>query len=386
MNLDLLFKPSARRLIQMVFISILGIGLIKIYQFSHTQASDSQLQMAKIKSQKNQARSVTALGRVEPKGEVITIGGSLQERIDKLLVQENQQVKVGDVLAYLDSYRERLAEKNIAATQLEEARNRLKAESIFGKAQIEEAESRVEQIKMPQMSEVKAQKATIRGIAVDLQVKQKDLERFSYLQMQGAISQQSLDEKVLAVSNKQNELNNAQATLAKLEQGRSNALLNAYAQVRSAKASLQLSESKIQVESANSNLKLAIARLERTIIRAPQSGKILKILAHSGEAISNQGILEIGNTQQMYVVAEVYETDVSRVKVSQTAIIYSSAFSKNIIGIVEQVGLKVGKKDVLNTDPAAKIDARVVEVKIRLTDSKLVAGMTNLEVNVVIKP
>ncbi|MFN6155300.1 MAG: efflux RND transporter periplasmic adaptor subunit [Dolichospermum sp.] len=342
--------------------------------------------MAKIKSQKNQARSVTALGRVEPKGEVITIGGSLQERIDKLLVQENQQVKVGDVLAYLDSYRERLAEKNIAATQLEEARNRLKAESIFGKAQIEEAESRVEQIKMPQMSEVKAQKATIRGIAVDLQVKQKDLERFSYLQMQGAISQQSLDEKVLAVSNKQNELNNAQATLAKLEQGRSNALLNAYAQVRSAKASLQLSESKIQVESANSNLKLAIARLERTIIRAPQSGKILKILAHSGEAISNQGILEIGNTQQMYVVAEVYETDVSRVKVSQTAIIYSSAFSKNIIGIVEQVGLKVGKKDVLNTDPAAKIDARVVEVKIRLTDSKLVAGMTNLEVNVVIKP
>jgi HlyD family secretion protein len=386
LNLDLLFKPSARRLIQMVFISILGIGLIKIYQFSHTQASDSQLQMAKIKSQKNQARSVTALGRVEPKGEVITIGGSLQERIDKLLVQENQQVKVGDVLAYLDSYRERLAEKNIAATQLEEARNRLKAESIFGKAQIEEAESRVEQIKMPQMSEVKAQKATIRGIAVDLQVKQKDLERFSYLQMQGAISQQSLDEKVLAVSNKQNELNNAQATLAKLEQGRSNALLNAYAQVRSAKASLQLSESKIQVESANSNLKLAIARLERTIIRAPQSGKILKILAHSGEAISNQGILEIGNTQQMYVVAEVYETDVSRVKVSQTAIIYSSAFSKNIIGIVEQVGLKVGKKDVLNTDPAAKIDARVVEVKIRLTDSKLVAGMTNLEVNVVIKP
>ncbi|MBH8567019.1 ABC exporter membrane fusion protein [Nostoc sp. CENA67] len=370
----------------MAIVGVLGIGMIKIYQFSHTQAPNSQMPIAKIQSQKNQVRSVAALGRVEPQGEVITIGGSVGERIDKLLVQEGQQVKVGDVLAYLDSYQEQLAAKNAAATQLQEARNRMKAESMFGKAQIAEAESRIGQIKTPQMSEIVAQKATIEGIEVDLQAKQKDLERFTYLHNQGAISQQSLDDKVLEVRTKQNELNNAKATLAKLEQGRSTDLLNAQTQVRSAQASLQLAESKVQVESANSNLKLAIARLERTIIRTPQSGQILKIFAHSGEAISDQGILQIGNTKQMYVVAEVYETDVSRVKVGQTAVISSNALPKDIIGVVEQIGLKIGKKDVLNTDPAAKIDARVVEVKIRLTDSQLVAGLTNLEVNVLIKP
>ncbi|BBD63733.1 DevB family ABC exporter membrane fusion protein [Nostoc commune NIES-4072] len=360
--------------------------MIKIYQFYHTQAPDSQMAIAKVQEQKNRVRSVTSLGRVEPQGEVITIGGSREERIDKLLVQEGQQVKVGDVLAYLDSYQERLAEKNAAATQLQEARNRFKAESMFGKAQIEEAESRIRQIKMPQMSEIEAQKATVQKIEIALQAKQKDLERFSYLQMQGAISQQSLDDKLLEVSSTENELNNAKAILAKLEQGRSTDLLYAQAQVRSAQASLQLAESKVQVESANSNLKLAIARLELTIIRAPQSGQILKIFAHSGEAISDQGILQIGNTQQMYVVAEVYETDIHRVKVGQTAIISSSAFSKSIPGVVEQMGLQVGKKDVLNTDPAAKIDARVIEVKIRLTDSKLVTRLTNLAVNVLIKP
>ncbi|WP_318781314.1 ABC exporter membrane fusion protein [Amazonocrinis nigriterrae] len=386
MNLDLVFKPSGKRLIPMAIVGVLGIGMIKIYQFSHTQAPNSQMPIAKIQSQKNQVRSVAALGRVEPQGEVITIGGSVGERIDKLLVQEGQQVKVGDVLAYLDSYQEQLAAKNAAATQLQEARNRMKAESMFGKAQIAEAESRIGQIKTPQMSEIVAQKATIEGIEVDLQAKQKDLERFTYLHNQGAISQQSLDDKVLEVRTKQNELNNAKATLAKLEQGRSTDLLNAQTQVRSAQASLQLAESKVQVESANSNLKLAIARLERTIIRTPQSGQILKIFAHSGEAISDQGILQIGNTKQMYVVAEVYETDVSRVKVGQTAVISSNALPKDIIGVVEQIGLKIGKKDVLNTDPAAKIDARVVEVKIRLTDSQLVAGLTNLEVNVLIKP
>ncbi|MDF5707238.1 MAG: ABC exporter membrane fusion protein [Nostoc sp. S4] len=386
MNLDLVFKPSGKKIIPMAIVGILGIGLLETYQFSRTKAPDSQMQVAKIQSRKNQVRSVTSLGRVEPQGEVITIGGSLEERIDRLLVQEGQQVKLGDVLAYLDSYQERLAEKNAAATKLQEARSRLKAESMFGKAQIAEAESRIGQIKTPQMSEITAQKATIKGIKVDLQAKQKDLKRFAYLQKQGAISQQSLDDKVLLVSSKQNELNNAKATLAKLERGRSTALQNAQAQVQSAQANLQLAENKVQIESANSDLKLAIARLERTIIRAPKSGQILKIFARSGEAISDQGIVQIGNTQQMYVVAEVYETDVSRVKVGQAAIISSSAFPKDIPGVVEQVGLEVGKKDVLNTDPAAKIDARVVEVKIRLKDSQLVAGLTNLEVNVVIKP
>ena len=43
---------------------------------------------------------------------------------------------------------------------------------------------------------------------------------------------------------------------------------------------------------------------------------------------------------------------------------------------------KVGKKDVLNTDPAADIDARVVEVKIALSpeDSNKVSGLTYAKV------
>jgi HlyD family secretion protein len=44
------------------------------------------------------------------------------------------------------------------------------------------------------------------------------------------------------------------------------------------------------------------------------------------------------------------------------------------------------KNDVLNIDPAAKIDARVVEVRVRLDDSASVANLTNLSVDVVIHP
>ena len=48
------------------------------------------------------------------------------------------------------------------------------------------------------------------------------------------------------------------------------------------------------------------------------------------------------------------------------------------LGTVDRIGLKIGKKDVLDTDPAADTDARVVEVEIRLDDPQQVAGLTNL--------
>ena len=47
---------------------------------------------------------------------------------------------------------------------------------------------------------------------------------------------------------------------------------------------------------------------------------------------------------------------------------------------------KVAKQDSLGTDPAARKDARVVEVEIRLDDSQAAAGLTNLQVEVEIAP
>jgi len=53
---------------------------------------------------------------------------------------------------------------------------------------------------------------------------------------------------------------------------------------------------------------------------------------------------------------------------------------------VERIGFKIGKKDVLSTDPVADADARVVEVDIRLDEPKLVAALTNLRVEVIFEP
>jgi HlyD family secretion protein len=94
------------------------------------------------------------------------------------------------------------------------------------------------------------------------------------------------------------------------------------------------------------------------------------------------GVIDLGNTKQMYVVAEIYETDIGRIKVGQKATIESEAFAEKITGKVDSIGLKIAKNDVLGTDPAAKTDVRIIEVKIKLDDSKTVERLTNLQVRV----
>src|SRR5262249_13374229 len=88
---------------------------------------------------------VAALGRLEPQGETIDIGAPVNDRLGRLLVQQGQDVEAGDILAYLESYAERLAERNYAESQLHDAEARHAAEITYGQASIEEAKTRLKQ-------------------------------------------------------------------------------------------------------------------------------------------------------------------------------------------------------------------------------------------------
>jgi HlyD family secretion protein len=141
-----------------------------------------------------------------------------------------------------------------------------------------------------------------------------------------------------------------------------------------------------QLQTAMVNVKKAEVDLDLAQVRAPIDGQVLKINSKTGEVVSQtNGVMDLGNTSQMYVVAEIYETDIGKIKVGQTATIESEAFEGLITGKVDRIGLRIAKNDVLGTDPAAKTDVRVIEVKIKLDDSKKVSGLTNLQVRVKIE-
>ena len=204
------------------------------------------------------------------------------------------------------------------------------------------------------------------------------------------------------------EINGARAALnQKIETGRSQinqaqAMLKqkaetGQAQINQAKANLdQIAEvrpedvqaAQAAVESAIATKQKAQVDLNLSYVKAPVSASVLKVHTRQGERINTQnGIVELGRTDQMYAIAEVYETDIAKVRNGQRATVTSPVFAGTLEGKVARIGKQIGKKDVLNTDPAADTDARVVEVRIRLNpeSSKKVAALTNLQVEVKIE-
>lgn len=385
-------KPSGTWIVAGAIALTLGIGAVGVFQAFQKQ-SDKASSIIVPSSEKT--RAIAALGRIEPAGQVIHVSGPTGERILRLLVKEGQQLEKGETIAFLESYPERQAEVKLAASRLLEAQNRFIAERELGKAQRQEARTRRNQAENPKVREIVAQDAIVRQSKVEYEQAQVNLKRYQYLQKAGAVSQQDLEDKALNFRSKQQQLNNAIATLAILQEELQTDSNNAKAQINSTTAGAVRSQAQIDLASAKSNLELAKARMTRTIIRAPQTGQILKIRVREGEAIpavasqgsnAQQAIVEMGNTQQMYVVAEVYETDLNKVKIGQIAKITSPVINGEIEGTVDKIGLKIGKNDVVGTDPAANTDTRVVEVKIRLHNSIAVAGLTNLQVNVALQP
>lgn len=143
---------------------------------------------------------------------------------------------------------------------------------------------------------------------------------------------------------------------------------------------------RLKVNTLQADLRRAEVELDHASVRAPMDGQVLHIDARAGEKVGTAGILELAKTDQMYTIAEVYESDIGRVRIGQRATISSPALGRPAHGTVDRIGLKIGRLDVIGTDPLAQTDARVVEVEIRLDDSKDVAALTYLQVEVVIAP
>jgi HlyD family secretion protein len=147
-----------------------------------------------------------------------------------------------------------------------------------------------------------------------------------------------------------------------------------------------LDTAQLHVDMARADLVAAQAVLDLDVVRAPVAGQIVRILARVGERVGPEGFAEIAQNDQMFAVAEVYETDIGRVKPGQRATVTSPAIDGPLGGVVDRIGMQIGKQDALDTDPVARTDARVVEVRVKLDDSAKVAGLSRLQVEVAIEP
>jgi HlyD family secretion protein len=150
----------------------------------------------------------------------------------------------------------------------------------------------------------------------------------------------------------------------------------------SATSQSKLETATMELEVAQAELAAAKAFLDLAIVRSPLRAQVLKIHAYPGERVEADGIMELGATDRMFAVAEVYETDITRVEIGQRARVEAPALAAPLLGTVERIALQVGRMDALSADPIAKTDARVVEVFVLLDEPGKVAQLTNMQVEV----
>ena len=364
-------------------LATLVISVVCYVFFKHSNSSivnaTKQIQPQKLE--------VLALGRLEPEGEIINLSGLVGEKVAKLNVKEGDKVKAGAVIAYLDNHQQMLAQWNLAKSQLEEIKERIANDSLLKQAQIDQAQTQIDSASTPTLSQIYGQKALVRRLEAEQINAKQEYSRWQYLHLQGAVSLQALDSRKLTIDSAVENLNQARQTLDQLVSNRQINIASAKSELRAAQVNKQRVYTDSGLPSAIANLKLVQRQLERTIIHAPRNGEILKILTKEGEAIPQTGtILQMGNTKQMYVVAEVYETDISLIKPGQKAMITSPALPTPVMGVVAKIGKLIYKNNLIGDDPAADTDARVVEVKVRLNnENNLASNLSNLKVDVKIQ-
>ncbi|MFI3290885.1 MAG: efflux RND transporter periplasmic adaptor subunit [Opitutales bacterium] len=135
-------------------------------------------------------------------------------------------------------------------------------------------------------------------------------------------------------------------------------------------------EAKLAIEQAQLNY-------DDFSVKAPIAGTIIEIYSKIGEALSQDGLCELANTDSMYVEAEVYESDLNKIKLGDKAECISHALeNKALSGKVVEISNYVKTNHIFSNNPSDFTNSKVVLVKIALDKPEAVRNLISSQVSV----
>jgi len=311
------------------------------------RAHDSPVVSAAVSNRKPEL--IAAPGRVEPYSEDIKIGSELSGRLKSVNVEEGDAIHRGEVLAELQNadYRAEVESSRANVVAKEAALRKV----INGARLQERAEA---------WSSVDEAKAVMENA-------QSELRRRQELFKAGVVSREDLDRY---------------ASDADVAKAKYDAAVEQHALVDDHAREEDESLAEAEVNLAQAQLEEAEARYEKTFIRSPIDGTVLRKHHRSGESVSNSSttpdpVLTIGDRKALRVRVDVDETDVSKVGVGQRAYVTADAYgARKFWGHVVRVGQQLGPKNVRTDEPTEKVDTKILETLVQLdSGSQLPDGL-----------
>src|SRR5262245_6221867 len=351
-----LIAAHARHRHWLIGAGIAGIALlVKVASVAGHATTGGALPMDPVAARHNGA-GVGCMGRVEPASHLRRLAAPESQSLvtlAELSVGEGDRVERGQLLGWFSTRAARTAALQQAEAEL--------GRSVARLAQVQAG------AKPGDVSAARARVARQRAAEANARA---ELIRVEALWTRKIAAATELDARRTALAVAEAERRAAEQELASVSEVREVDVTVAQAEVAQARASVER----------------ARAELALSELRAPINGTVLKIDTWPGEQVTDRGVLDLGDVTEMHVVAEVYETDVPRVQIGQTADVMLPGGGERLRGEVIALGWQVRKREMLNTDPVDEIDARVVEARIRLDadGAQQLARCSHMHVQVVI--
>lgn len=301
-----------------------------------------------------QVSDVLGLARLMPNGDVSIVAppyGAGDARIAEILVAVGDRVQKGAVLARLDNQ-----------GQMEGAVLQAKANVAIRQAGLVQTRAAVQN----SLDEARAGVKQAQSAATEADTQ---LARQAELFARGVATQASLDNATAAARQAALAVQKAEATRARFASDDVDQQPDVIVATRN-------------LEAAEADQTRADRDLIRSAVLAPVTGVVLNVNARAGERPPADGIMEIGDTDQMMAEVEIYQDRIAAIEVGQPVELAAGALTRTLQGRVQSIGLTVGRQGLVSDDTAANTDARVIRVMVVLdrASSDLAARFTNLEV------
>ena len=327
------------RSLGLIAAGVAAIAALNVYVFNRPAPVVAQAATSAATDTGTAATAVAAPGLVEPKSESIRIGAEMGGRLSRVLVDEGDEVRAGQVIAEIvnDDFKARVAsaEADLAARQAD-------ARRVTNGARAEER---------------REAEADVRQAEADLEHAKADHAR----------SKELFDEKVISRA----EMDKAEQAL-RMTTARVDSLRERHAFINADAREEDRARAAADVALSRARLNEARALYEKTFVRSPIDGIVLRRHAKPGERVSTQfdsPIVTLADRSSVRVRVDVDETDVARVKVGQPAYVTADAYgARRFPGKVVRVGQILGRKNIRTDEPTERVDQKVLETLIELQD------------------